>query len=239
MEISPDQTVFWEWSFIKINATLVYSWVVMAVLVVISWLATRGIRSGTSISRWQNAMESVVVFVRDQVEDIIRYKPLLFVPFIGSLLLFVSLSNFLAFVPGYHPPTGSLSTTAALAACVFLAVPYFGIRESGLKGYFRHYVEPSPVMLPFQLISEISRTIAMAIRLFGNVMSGTMIAAILLMVIPLFAPALMRLLELLIGQVQAYIFAVLASVYIGSGIRVQRRQRQDSRQTSEDAGGKE
>jgi F-type H+-transporting ATPase subunit a len=235
VEISTDATVYWQWGFIKINATLVYSWIVMVLLIAISWLATRRIATGMKISRWQNAMESVIVFIRTQVEDIIRYRPMVFVPFIGTLLLFVSLANFLAFIPKYHPPTGSLSTTAALAACVFFAVPYFGIRESGFKGYLKHYVEPTPFMLPFQLISEISRTVALAIRLFGNVMSGTLITAILLLVVPLFAPALMRLLELLIGQVQAYIFAVLATVYIGSGIRTHRRHTRDkSESTGED-----
>lgn len=228
MEISTDQTILWQWGFVKINATLVYSWIVMAILVLVSWLATRNLSTGRRISRWQNLLESAVVFIQEQVRDIIHFNPERHVPFIGSLLLFISLSNFLSFVPGYEPPTGSLSTTAGLAVVVFFAAPYYGISYAGVRGFFKHYIEPTPLVLPFKIISEFSRTIAMAIRLFGNVMSGIMIGAILLMVIPLFFPVLMQALELLIGQVQAYIFAVLAAVYIGSGVRRQHEQADQS-----------
>lgn len=234
MEISTDQTIFWQWGFVKVNATLVYTWIVMAILVLVSWLATRNLSTGRQISRWQNLLEAAVVFIQEQVRDIIHFNPGRHVPFIGSLLLFISLSNFLSFVPGYHPPTGSLSTTAGLAAVVFLAVPYYGITHAGIKEYLRHYVEPTVFVLPFQIITEFSRTIAMAIRLFGNVMSGTMIGAILLMVIPLFFPVLLQALELLIGQVQAYIFAVLASVYIGSGVRRQHKQSRETGKTTDE-----
>lgn len=237
MEISTDQTIFWQWEFVKVNATLMYSWIVMTILVLISWLATRNLSTGRKISRWQNLLEATVVFIQEQVRDIIHFEPLRHVPFIGTLLLFVSVSNFLSFVPGYHPPTGSLSTTAGLAAVVFLAVPYYSIRHAGVKAYLRHYIEPTPFVLPFQIISEFSRTIAMAVRLFGNVMSGTMIGAILLMVIPLFFPVVMQALELLIGQVQAYIFGVLAAVYIGSGVRRQHEQEQKSEDNEENNEG--
>jgi F-type H+-transporting ATPase subunit a len=148
----------------------------------------------------------------------------------------ISLSNFLAFVPGYHPPTGSLSTTAGWAAVVFLAVPAYGIHNQGLLGYLKHYVRPTPVMLPFQVVSEFSRTVAMAVRLFGNVMSGTLIGAILLSVIPLIFPIFMQLLELIIGQVQAYIFAVLATVYVGSAARAQEQQRKKSQENDSSEG---
>jgi F-type H+-transporting ATPase subunit a len=139
-------------------------------------------------------------------------------PFIGTLFLFISLSNLLGVVPFFESPTSSLSTTAALALCVFVAVPVFGIAQEGLRNYLKHYIEPTPIMAPFHIISEISRTFALAVRLFGNVMSGSLIAAILLMIVPLFVPVALKLLELLIGQIQAYIFAVLAMVYITSAI---------------------
>jgi F-type H+-transporting ATPase subunit a len=119
-------------------------------------------------------------------------------------------------IPGYTPPTGSLSTTAALALCVFVAVPLFGMREQGFLGYLKTYVEPTPIMLPFNIISEVSRTLALAVRLFGNMMSGAMIIAILLTITPFLFPIVMTALGLLTGMVQAYIFSILAAVYIAA-----------------------
>lgn len=226
MELTPDHTIFWQSGFIKLNATIVYSWVVMAALVLISWLVTRKMSIGPRISKWQVALESLVSFINHQIEEITNQKADRYLPFIGTLFLFISISNFLAFVPGYHPPTGSLSTTAALAACVFVATPIYGIAYSGFVPYLKHYVTPTWIMAPFEILSEISRTIALAVRLFGNIMSGTMIVAILLLVLPLFVPVAMRALELLIGQVQAFIFAVLATVYVASGVRVQHKARE-------------
>jgi F-type H+-transporting ATPase subunit a len=122
-------------------------------------------------------------------------------------------------IPGYEPPTGSLSTTAALALCVFVAVPFFGIVDQGIGGYLKSFIEPTFIMLPFNLISEISRTLAMAVRLFGNMMSGTMIIAILLTITPFLFPIVMTALGLLTGMVQAYIFTILAAVYIAAATR--------------------
>lgn len=220
MNISPDTVVYWEWGFIQLNATIVFTWVVMAVLVLISWLVTRRLSVvDNEFSRGQMFLESLVDIIRGQIREIIRSDPSPYLPFIGTLFLFISISNFLSFVPGYHPPTGSMNTTAALAVCVFFAVPIYGIAQSGPAGYFRHYIKPSVFMLPFHVIGELSRTLALAVRLFGNVMSGTMIAALLLSVAPLFLPVVMDALSLLIGQIQAYIFAVLATVYIASASR--------------------
>ncbi len=219
MNLTPDSQIFRQWGFVEINATLVYTWVVMGLLLTVTWLATRNLSSGREMSDWQNRLEVIISIIRGQIEDLAGGRPDRYLGFIGSLYLFVALSNFLSFVPGYHPPTSSLSTTAALALCVFFAVPIFGIAEDGLVAYLKHYVQPVFVMLPFKIISEVSRTIALAVRLFGNVASGSILAAILLSVAPLFFPAVMRALELLIGQVQAFIFAVLATVYIASGRR--------------------
>ncbi|MCB0085812.1 MAG: F0F1 ATP synthase subunit A, partial [Caldilineaceae bacterium] len=137
-------------------------------------------------------------------------------PFAGTLFLLIATVNVLSLVPGYRSPTGSLSTTAALATCVFIAVPIYGVAKRGVRSYLRSYIQPSIFMLPFNIIGELSRTLAMAVRLFGNVMSGDMIVAILLGIVPLFFPIVMQLLGLLIGFIQAYIFAVLATVYIAS-----------------------
>ncbi|MFO7867172.1 MAG: F0F1 ATP synthase subunit A [Candidatus Aminicenantes bacterium] len=225
MNISPDAIVFWEWGFIKINATIVFTWVVMGFLVLISWRVTRRLSVGTRFSRGQMFLEALVDVIQSQIRDIVRRDPSPYLPFIGTLFLFISVSNFFAFVPGYQPPTGSITTTAALAICVFFAVPIYGIAHVGAAGYFKHYIKPSVFMLPFHIIGELSRTLALAVRLFGNVMSGTMIAALLLSVAPLFLPAVMEALSLLIGQIQAYIFAVLAAVYIASASRAREEEK--------------
>ncbi len=227
MNISPDSIIIFEWRGIALTATVVFSWVVMSLLILISWLVTRRLTSDTRPGQYQTFIEAVVVFIRDQIKDVMRRDPEPFLPFLGTLLLYISLSNFLSMVPGYQPPTGSIHTTAALALCVFFAVPFFGIAEQGIGGYLKHYIEPTPIMLPFNIIGELSRTLALAVRLFGNVMSGTLIAAILIGVIPILLPAVMRLLDLLVGQIQAYIFAVLSMVYIASAIQSGKKNEED------------
>jgi F-type H+-transporting ATPase subunit a len=142
--------------------------------------------------------------------------PARYLPFIGTLFIFIATANLLTIVPGYEPPTSSLSTTAALALCVFVAVPSFGIAQRGWRSYLKSYIEPTLIMLPFNMISELSRTLALAVRLFGNMMSGTMIIAILLTITPLVFPVAMTMLGLLTGMVQAYIFSILATVYIAA-----------------------
>jgi len=219
MRISPDEIVLWQHGFFRITATVAFSWGVMLLLIGASWLVGRRLTSGPRIGRLQNVLESIVGYMRDQIGEITRQKPDRFLPFLGTLFLFISLSNLLAVIPGFEPPTASISTTGALAACVFVAVPFFGIAKKGLIGYLQQYIQPTPFMAPFQIIGELSRTLALAVRLFGNIMSGTMIVGILLSVAPLFVPVLMQALSLLIGQIQAYIFAVLAAVYIGSATR--------------------
>ncbi len=217
--LTPDNIIYWQMGFVKLNATIVFTWVVMAILVLSSWLITRDLSPTPQISRWQSLLETLVLTIRDQIQEIGRQDPRPYLPFVGTLFLFISLANFLNIVPGYHAPTGSLSATAALAICTFFAVPWYGISQRGLVGYLRRYIEPTPVMLPFEIISEFSRTLALAVRLFGNVMSGSLIVAILLSIIPLFVPVLIEALELVIGQLQAYIFAVLAMVFIASATR--------------------
>ena len=223
MEISPDNIIFWQWGFIKLNATIVFTWLIMFILVLGSWLITRNLKVKPQISRWQNILEIIVDAINQQIREVSQQEPSQYLPFIGTLFLFIVVANMLTIVPGYQPPTGSLSTTAGLALCVFVAVPLFGILNRGLLGYLRNYIQPTPLMLPFNIISEFSRTLALAVRLFGNIMSGTMLVAILLSLVPLFFPILIRLLGLLIGIIQAYIFAILAMVYIASATRVYRR----------------
>jgi F-type H+-transporting ATPase subunit a len=219
MRISPDQIVLWSAGGLHLNATIVFTWVVMTLLVLVSFLVTRRLSDSEKVSRWQTLLEVLVVGMRDQIRDVSQQEPRQYLPFVGTLFLFIATSNLLPVVPGFHPPTGSLSTTTALALCVLLAVPLYGIAERGLGGYFRTYLQPTPFMLPFTVIGEVSRTVALAIRLYGNVMSGTVIVAILIGITPLVFPLVMELLGLLTGLIQAYIFAVLAMVYIASATR--------------------
>jgi F-type H+-transporting ATPase subunit a len=216
MEISPDAFVLWEWGWFKINATILFTWLTMALLTLVSWAVTRNLTDTTRLPRLQNLLEVLVQTLRDQIEEIGQQRPERYLPFIGTLFIFIAVSNLLAVVPGFQPPTGSLSTTAALAICVFIAVPLYGVARLGPRNYLKQYARPSPIMLPFNIIGELSRTLALAVRLFGNVMSGSMIAAILLSIVPLFFPVVMQLLGLITGLIQAYIFAVLAMVYIAS-----------------------
>lgn len=220
-QLTPDETVLWEAGFVRINATIVWTWGVMVLMVVGALLVTRRLGAGPSPSRWQIVLEGVVSYLRREISEISGgHDPGRYVPFVGTLFLFIAVSNALTIVPGYVPPTASLSTTAALALTVLVAVPLYGIAASGLGPYLRQYVQPNPLMLPFNVIGELSRTLALAVRLFGNVMSGGKIVAILIALVPFFFPMVLSALALLTGLIQAYIFAVLAMVYIASGIRV-------------------
>lgn len=224
MHISPDGIIWWHFGVFSLNSTILYTWIVMVILTVGSWLVTRRLSTDVHITRWQHILEVIVVGIRQQLREISRREPKGFLPFLGTLFLYIAVSNLLSIVPGFEPPTGSLSTTAALSICVFLAVPVYGIFEIGLLNYLRNYLKPTPFMLPFNIMGEVSRTLALAVRLFGNVMSGTMIGAILLAIAPLVFPVIMQLLGLLTGLVQAYIFAILAAVYIGAGMEVQKKR---------------
>ncbi|MCX6258056.1 MAG: F0F1 ATP synthase subunit A, partial [Bacteroidia bacterium] len=214
MKLSPDETIFWQHGFIAINLTIVTTWALMLVLVVGSALITRKLKTGIQISRWQCILEMLVTGMNKQIKDIGLNNPEQYIGFIGTMFLFIVTANICIILPWYDPPTGSLSTTAALALCVFLAVPFFGIIKSGIPGYLKSYIKPTVIMLPFNLISEITRTLALAVRLFGNIMSGGMIVAILLSITPFIFPIVMKVLGLLTGMVQAYIFSILATVYI-------------------------
>lgn len=219
MQLSPDQTIFWQAGPIVLNATIVYTWLVMAILTGGAWAVTRGLTSQERPSRWQAALEALVTFLREQIREITDQDPAPYLPFISTLFLFIVTANLLSIVPRLESPTGSLSTTAGLALLVFLAVPMYGIRERGVRGYLKSYIEPTPIMLPFNIISEFSRTVALAIRLFGNVLSGRILVAIMVSIIPLILPVALQIFGLVVGVIQAYIFAILATVYIASAAR--------------------
>lgn len=220
MRLSPDDLIFWQYAWLSLNSTIVFTWMIMLVLVVGSKLITRKLSLNHQRSRWQNLLEIVVSAVQTQIADVGLQHSKKYLGFLGTLFLFVASAALFTVFPGYEPPTGSLSTTVALALCVFVAVPLYGISEKGLGGYLKSYMQPTLIMLPFNIISEVSRTLALAVRLFGNMMSGGMILAILLTITPLIFPLVMKLLGLLTGMVQAYIFSILAAVYIAAATQI-------------------
>lgn len=222
MNLSPDEMIFWQYGFFKLNGTIVFTWVLMLVLAVGSKLITRKLSIGLERSHWQNFLEIIVTGIERQIEEAGLKNPKKYLSFLGTLFLFVAAATLFTIIPGYEPPTGSLSTTTALALCVFVAVPFFGIAEQGVGNYLKSYMEPTFIMLPFNIISEMTRTLALAVRLFGNMMSGSMIIGILLTITPFVFPIIMTLLGLLTGMVQAYIFSILAAVYIAAAAQVRK-----------------
>ena len=219
MNIDPSGIIYYQWGFVRITATLVFTWVTMLLLFISSYMITRNLSENDNVSKGQNILEAMIETISRQIYEISRQDPEAFLPFVATLFIFILFSNILSVIPGFISPTGSLNTTAALALCVFAAVPSFGIASRGLLNYLKQYTKPSPFMLPFNIIGEISRVISLAVRLYGNVMSSGIIVAILLGVIPLFFPVIIQLLGLLTGTIQAYIFAVLAIVYISAAIK--------------------
>ncbi|MGV0912044.1 F0F1 ATP synthase subunit A [Martelella sp. FOR1707] len=220
MQLTPDDTIVFTILGIGINATIVNTWIIMALLVGVSALVTRRLRPDVPPSRWRTALEVIVSLIVGQIAEVTQRRDPRILYFVGTLFLFIVTANLLMVVPGFDTPTASLSTTVALALSVLVAVPVFGIGSRGLGGYLKTYAEPSIIMLPFNIVSEASRGVSLAIRLYGNIMSGAVIAAILLSIAPFFFPVVMDILGLLTGVIQAYIFAVLATVYISSATAV-------------------
>ncbi|MBU0965933.1 MAG: F0F1 ATP synthase subunit A [Proteobacteria bacterium] len=231
MKFSPDQFIIVDWGWGSLNATIVFTWLEMVLLVAGSWLITRNLSSDVTISRWQNVLEILVAGIAKQIEEITRQKPEPFLPFVGTLFIFILVSNLLSVIPYYHSPTASLSTTSALALCVFIAVPVFGLSSRSLGSYLRQYMEPTFFMLPFNILGDLSRTLALAVRLYGNVLSGSIIGFVLLLIVPLFLPVVMSALGLLTGTIQAYIFALLAMIYISSVLKNEELESSSNRKT--------
>ncbi len=222
MNLSSDQQILWQHGFVKLNGTIATTWAMIIAMGVGSKLVTRRLATEGAISRWQGLLEIVITSIEKQIQDVGLEQPEKYISFLGTLFLFVATAALGTLIPGFTPPTGSLSTTAALALCVFVAVPLFGIGEQGLGGYLKTYTKPTIIMLPFNIISELSRTLALAVRLFGNMMSGVMIVGILLTITPFLFPIMMTMLGLLTGMVQAYIFSILAAVYIAAATLVRK-----------------
>ena len=207
---------------LKIPDTIPVSLGLTLVLLLVAWLSSRRLKIHEP-GRWQVVLELFVVWVEDTIERIMGEDPRPYVPLIGTLVVWIGLCNLMAAVPWVRPPTADLSTTVALALVVMLAVPVYGIWRHGVRGYLKTYIKPHPLLLPFNLIGELTRTLALAVRLFGNIMSGQMVGGILLLVAGLLVPVPLIMLGLLTGAIQAYIFGILAAVYIAAAVQVDAR----------------
>jgi len=210
---------------VSITGTVVTTWAIMVLLCVVSLLISRRLR--LEPGPVQTAVEGIVIAIQNAVAEVAPEHGRHIMPFIGSLWVFLVIANLSGLIPGVNAPTRDLSATGALAIVVFLSTHFFGIRTLGMKSYLHHYLSPSPILLPFHLISEITRTIALAVRLFGNMMSLQMAALLILLVAGFLAPVPILMLHIVEALVQAYIFGMLALIYVAGGIQSQQlRQRQ-------------
>jgi len=208
-----------------INASVITTWGIMLVITVIAWLSTRHL--DMLPGSLQTTVEGIVTAIDEAISAVAPEHSRQILPFIATLWLFLIVANLAGLIPGLHSPTRDLSVTSALAVLVFLSVHWFGIRMLGLKNYLHHYLKPSPVLLPFHIISEITRSLALAIRLFGNMMSLDMAAMIILLVAGFLAPIPILMLHIIEALVQAYIFGMLALVYLASAIQSQQLNAQE------------
>lgn len=211
-----------EFGPVAITSTIVTTWAIIGILWLGCWLITR--RLSIDPGPAQTALEGIVSAIEEAVAAVEPAHARRLLPFIGSLWIFLVIANLSGLVPGADSPTRDLSATAALAILVFLSTHWYGIRIAGLKNYLRHYMSPSPILLPFHLISEVTRTVALAIRLFGNMMSLEMAALLILLVAGFLAPVPILMLHIIEALVQAYIFGMLALIYVAGGIQSQQRR---------------
>jgi F-type H+-transporting ATPase subunit a len=207
-----------------VTNTVVTTWVIMAVIALACWLVTR--RLSLDPGSTQTLLEGIVSVIEDSIAAVAPDQARRLVPFVGTLWIFLAVANLAGLVPGAHSPTRDLSATSALAFLVFLASHWYGIAISGIRSYARHYLTPSPLLLPFNLISELTRTIALAVRLFGNMMSLEMAALLILLVAGFLAPVPILLLHVIEALVQAYIFGMLALIYVAGGIQSRQLKQQ-------------
>jgi F-type H+-transporting ATPase subunit a len=201
---------------VAITRPVVTTWIIMAVLALVCCFVTR--RLSMLPERRQALLEGIVTGIMRQIEDVIRKDGRPFLPLVGTLFIFLVVANLSGVLPGVEAPTGKIETPAALALIVFFSVHYFGVRARGLRGYLASFAEPKLIMLPLNILSEITRTFSLMVRLFGNVMSGEFIIGLVVALAGLFVPIPLMALEILVGIVQAYIFTVLATVFIGAAV---------------------
>jgi F-type H+-transporting ATPase subunit a len=210
---------------LAIGVSVLTTWGIMLVTVVLAWLATR--RLDMLPGPLQAMVEGIVSALEEAVLAVAPENGRQIMPFVGTLWLFLIVANLIGLIPGLHSPTRDLSVTSALAVLVFFSVHWFGIKTWGLKQYLRHYLAPSPILLPFHIISELTRTLALAIRLFGNIMSLEMTAMLILLVAGFLMPIPILMLHIVEALVQAYVFGMLALIYLAGAIQSQQLNRQE------------
>lgn len=201
---------------VPVTRPVVTTWIIMAALAGACWLITRRLK--TEADRRQAVLEIVVAAIARQIEEVIRKDPRPYLPLLGTLFIFLVIANLSGLIPGVEAPTSKLETPAALALIVFFSVHFFGIRVRGFRGYLASFAKPKLIMLPLNVLSEVTRTFSLMVRLFGNVMSGEFVIALVVALAGLFVPIPLMVLEMLVGIVQAYIFTVLATVFIGAAV---------------------
>ena len=217
MQASPlTSTLLFHIGPVAITRPIVTTWIIVAVLALVCRFVTR--RLSMLPDRRQAVLEGIVTGIIGQIEDVIRKDGRPFLPLVGTLIIFLVIANLCGVLPGVEAPTGKIETPAALALIVFFSVHYFGVRARGLRGYLASFAEPKLIMLPLNILSEITRTFSLMVRLFGNVMSGEFIIGLVVALAGLFLPIPLMALEILVGLVQAYIFTVLATVFIGAAV---------------------
>ena len=217
-------SVLWQLGPVAITGTVLTTWLLMLALALFAAIARARLRPQPGAL--QTALEGVVSTIHEAVAAVAPQHARQLTPFIGSLWLFLVLANLAGLIPGVHSPTRDLSATAGLAVLVFLSVHWFGIRAQGLRNYLQHYLSPSPILLPFHLISEVTRTVALAVRLFGNIISLEMTAMLILLVAGFLAPVPILMLHIVEALVQAYIFGMLALIYVAGGLQSQQLRQQ-------------
>ena len=220
-----------EFGPLVITSTVVTTWAIIGILWLGCWLVTRRLRIDPGPA--QTALEGIVSSIEEAIAAVDPANARRLLPFIGSLWIFLAIANLSGLVPGADSPTRDLSATAALAILVFLSTHWYGIRIVGLQNYLRHYMSPSPILLPFHLISEVTRTVALAVRLFGNMMSLEMAALLILLVAGFLAPVPILALHIIEALVQAYIFGMLALIYVAGGIQSQQLKRLEKQEKKE------
>jgi len=220
--------VLFQFGSFVITSIVVTTWGLMLALGVFSWLATRHLTLDPG--PLQTVLEGAVSTIEAAINNVMPNRAQLLLPFIATLWIYILTANLLGLIPGLHSPTGNLSVTSGLALLVFFAVHWFGIRSGGLRQYFKHYLSPSPILLPFHLLSEVTRTVALAVRLFGNIMSLEIAALLVLLVGGLLVPVPILMLHIIEAMVQAYIFGILALIYVAGAMQSQQGLEQNNKE---------
>ena len=212
--------------WLNISSTVMTTWFLMGVLLMVACVSARDLKV-EKVSTLQSAMEGIVLTLQETIEEASPGHSKHLLPFIGTLWLFIALSNLAGLIPGLSSPTGDISFTAALAVLVFFSVHWFGIRIDGLRTYLKHYLSPNPILLPFHILGELTRTLALSVRLFGNIMSLEMAALLVLLVAGFLAPVPLLMLHIIEVLVQAYIFGMLALVYVAGALQSHQLQHKE------------